>query len=207
MKFLQRLMPLLACSLILPLNLRAETVTDHPALEVVRGYIRAIVKQDWKTSSEMLLPSSLEYRKRQIVEMIKRSRTINEEVAGLSRLGLKDVRELEKMTPQEVYIADRKAVHDLMNIPPDVIKRKQDTLKINILGVVQEEGGKTVHALVRTVQETLDTGIEELLLISLVQDPEFPKKWLIAPDMQNPVTKPLAKTGESTEKSPSSGKK
>lgn len=189
----------LAAALLLigPAGLRAEILPpDHPAAALVQSYLDHVVKQDWTTTSTMLLPSSLERKKDQMVENIKNSRTMTEEQTKLKLLGAKDVREIEKMSPQDAYIADRKAVHQMderMKITPEVIKRKSETLRIVILALVPEDEGKVVHAVVRTRQETLDASIEELLLISAVQDKADPKKWYVAPDMQVPITAPLKK--------------
>ncbi len=167
---------------------------DHPVAAFVKSYLENVVSQDWTATSTMLLTSSLERKKTQMIEIIKNSRTMSEEQAKLKMLGAKDVRDIEKMTPQAAYIADRKAVHEMderMMITPEVIKRKRETLRINILGLVPEEGGKIIHAVVRTRQETLEASIEELLLISVVQDKLDEKKWFVAPDMQVPLTSPL----------------
>jgi hypothetical protein len=107
-------------------------------------------------------------------------------------LGVKDIAELQKMTPQDAYVADRAAVHSRMKVSPDTLKKKQESLKINILGLVSEEDGKIVHALVRTKQDTMELSIEELLLISLTQDRVDTKKWHVVPDMQQPITTPIA---------------
>lgn len=164
---------------------------DHPASAIVKSYLEAVVKQDWKSAAEMLLPSSLERRKEQMILAVKNSSTMTEEAAKLNMLGVKDVKELEALSPQAAYVVDRKAVHERMKIPEDALKRKIDTLKINILGLCPEEEGKIMHAVVRTKQETPDTLIEELLLISLIQDKDSAKKWLVVPDMQQPLTTPL----------------
>lgn len=164
---------------------------DHPAAAIVKSYLEAVVKQDWKAAAELLLPSSLERRKEQMILAIKNSSTMTEEAAKLNMLGVKDVKDLEALSPQAAYIVDRKSVHDRMKIPDEVLKRKIETLKINILGLCPEEDGKIMHAVVRTKQETIDTLIEELLLISLIQDKADTKKWLVVPDMQQPLTTPL----------------
>ncbi len=186
---------LLGLILLFPAKSHAETIpADHPSAALVKSYLVNVVKQDWTAASVMLLPSSLERKKAQMVEIVKNSRTMTEEQAKLKLLNLKDIRDVEKMTPQAAYIADRKAVHDMderMKITPDVLKRKQDTLKIEILGLIPEESGKIIHAVLRTRQETLDASIEELLLISVVQDKTDSKKWFVAPDMQVPITLPL----------------
>lgn len=188
-----RLLPLAVCLLLcIPPAASADNAPlDHPAVDLVKSYLQAIVHQDWKEASAMLLPSALERRRLKVAAAIKNSSTMTEEAAKLNMLGIKDVRELEKMSPQEAYVLDRKAVHDRMHIPASTIKRKSDTLKIKILGVASEEDGKIVHVVVRTSQETEETLIEELLLISCAQDRADAKKWLIVPDMQEPVTTPL----------------
>lgn len=182
-----------AVALLFTAGIRAENLPlDHPTAKVVNAYLEAVVKQDWKTASTMLLPVSLERRKTQMINSVKNSTTMTEEAAKLNMLGVKDVAELQKMTPQEAYVADRAAVHSRMKVSPETIKKKQETLKINILGLVSEETGKIVHAVVRTRQETTDVAIEELLLISLTQDKLDTKKWHVVPDMQQPITTPLA---------------
>ncbi len=191
-------MNLLSKSLVLLVALSGTTAlpaetkpADLAASAIVKSYLEAVVKQDWKTAAEMLLPSSLDRRKEQMILAVKNSSTMTEEAAKLNMLGVKDVKELEALSPQAAYVVDRKAVHDRMKIPDDVLKRKIETLKINILGLCPEEEGKIMHAVVRTKQETNDTLIEELLLISLIQDKTDAKKWLVVPDMQQPLTTPL----------------
>lgn len=186
-------------SLALTLQAPAENLpADHPTSALVTKYLEAVVKQDWKTASDMLLPASLERRRLQMIAAVQNSPTMTDEAAKLAMLGVKDIKELEKMTPQEAYIADRSAVHKRLKVDDKDLKRKQETLKINILGLVPEESGKIVHALVRTKQDTKDVNIEELLLISLTQDKTDAKKWHIVPDMQQPITTPLKAAAPAT---------
>lgn len=171
---------------------------DHPTALIVKQYLEAVVKQDWKTAADMLLPVSLERRRTQMVAAIKNSSTMTEEAAKMNMLGIKDISELEKMSPQQAYVADREAVHERIKITPENLKKKQETLKINILGLVSEESGKIVHAVVRTKQDTTEVTIEELLLISLAVDKADTKKWHIVPDMQQAITTPLAGAAAAT---------
>lgn len=200
---------LLTCVIgsFLSFTAKADTLpASHPTADVVKKYLESVVKQDWETAGKMLLPTSLERRKDQMILSIKNSETMTIEAAKLNMLGIKDIKELEKMSPQEAYVLDRKAVHERVKLTEEVLKKKQDTLKINILGLIPEDEGKIVHALVRTNQETLDAKIDELLLISVVQDKADSKKWLVAPDMQNPITTPL-KAGEEKKEEKKSDKK
>jgi hypothetical protein len=184
----------------LSLAAQAETLpATHPTAAVVKKYLESVVKQDWETAGNMLLPTSLERRKEQMILSIKNSETMTIEAAKLNMLGIKDIKELQKMSPQQAYVVDRKAVHERVKLTEEVLKKKQETLKINILGLIPEDDAKIVHALVRTNQETLDAKIDELLLISVVQDKADAKKWLVAPDMQNPVTTPLKAAEEKKE--------
>jgi hypothetical protein len=165
---------------------------DHPTAEVVKKYLVAIVEQDWTTAAGMIFPASLEGRQQKMVQALKNSPTMTEEAARLKLLGLNEIRELEKLSPQDAYVADRKAVYSRMPIAPEVIKKKKESLKINILGLIPENDAKIVHAVVRTNQETNDTGISELLLISMIQDKTNSAKWFINPDMQQPIATPVS---------------
>ncbi len=87
---------------------------------------------------------------------------------------------------------DREAWHKRINAAPEVTKRKQDTLKIDVLGLVEEKGKDYVHATVRTSQDTLTDKIEELFLISFIKQDG---KWLISPEMKDrPIITPLEKS-------------
>lgn len=165
---------------------------DHPCAELVKKYLAAVVQQDWKTASMMLVPASLERRQRETVNIIKSAPTMTDEEAMLAGYNVKGVGDLEKMTPQEFYQVDREAWHKKLKLTPEATKRKQETLKITVLGLVEEKDKGYVHATVRTSQETLTDKIEELFLISFVPDPSNPKNYLISPEMKDrPVITPL----------------
>jgi uncharacterized protein YrzB (UPF0473 family) len=165
---------------------------DHPCAELVKKYLTSVVQQDWKTASVMLVPASLERRQRETVNIIKSAPTMTDEEAMLAGYNVKGVGDLEKMTPQEFYQIDREAWHKKLKLTPEATKRKQETLKITVLGLVEEKDKGYVHATVRTSQETLTDKIEELFLISFVPDPINPKNYLISPEMKDrPVITPL----------------
>ena len=165
---------------------------DHPCAALVKKYLTAVVQQDWKTASQMLVPSSLERRQRETVQIIKTAPTMTDEENMLAGYNVKGVGDLEKMSPQEFYQVDREAWHKKLKLTPEATKRKQETLKIIVLGLVEEKDKGYVHATVRTSQETLSDKIEELFLISFVSDPANPKNFLISPEMKDrPVITPL----------------
>ena len=164
---------------------------DHPTAAMVKDYLTAVVNQDWATAGAMLSVPSLEKKLQETVSVIKMAPTMTEEAAMLAKLGVKDLAELEKMSPRAFYAAERSAVHARMNIDAAVLARKKETLQINILGLAGEDGDRIVHAVVRTSQETLKEKIQELFLISLQKDSADEKKWLIVPDMMRPISVPL----------------
>lgn len=165
---------------------------DHPCAELVKKYLTAVVMQDWKTASQMLVEDSLERRQRETINIIKSAPTMTDEETMLAGYNVSGVRDLEKMTPQEFYQTDRAAWHKKLKLTPEATQRKQETLKITVLGLVQEKEKGYVHATVRTSQETLTDRIEELFLISFIPDPSNPKNYLISPEMKDrPVITPL----------------
>lgn len=180
--------------LLVTSSLRAEPQSlDHPCTDLVKKYLTAVVQQDWKIAANMLVTDSLDRRQRETVNIIKSAPTMSDEAAMLQGYNVKDYKELEKMSPQEFYVVDRNAWHQKLKIAPETSKRKQETLKIEILGVCSEPDKKYVHVTVRTSQETLTDKIEELFLISFVPDPKNAKGWLISPEMKDrPVITPLA---------------
>ena len=183
-----------------PQSARSEVLElDHPCAELVKKYLTSVVSQDWTTAAALLLPSSLERKQKETVAIIKTAPTMSEESAMLERFGVKDLRELEKMTPQEFYIADRVAWHDRINASDEVMERKKETLKIDVLCLVEEKDKGYVHATVRTSQETLTDRIEELFLISFILKDGSKTEWLIWPELKDrPIITPLegAKDGE-----------
>lgn len=184
---------LLACLLVVP-ALRAEPLPlDHECATLVKKYLTAVVEQDWKVAADMLVTDSLDRRQRETVGIIKSAPTMSDEATMLQGYNVKDYKELEKMSPQEFYVADRNAWHQKLKIAPETTKRKKETLNIKILAVCHEPEKNYVHVTVRTSQETLTDKIEELFLISFVPNPKNPKGWLIAPEMKDrPVITPLA---------------
>lgn len=178
--------------LVLPPQAGADNLPpDHPTAALVKEYLTAVVNQDWEKAGSMLYVPSLERKQQETVSVIKMAPTMTEEAAMLAKLGVKDLAELEKMSPRAFYAAERAAVHARMSIEPAVLARKKETLKINIIGLAGEEGDRIVHAVVRTYQETLKEKIQELFLISLQKDESSEKKWLIVPDMMRPLAEKL----------------
>jgi hypothetical protein len=167
---------------------------DHPSGELVKTYLTAVVHQDWEKAGSMLSEVSLQKKLAETVGIISSAQTMTEEAAMLGRLGLKDLDELQQMSPRAFYAVERAAVHQRINVEPEVLQKKKDTLKINIIGLLGEDGDRVVHAVVRTSQETMRERIHELFLISMERDPADEKRWVVVPDMTRPVAEKLGES-------------
>lgn len=202
--FFSRIRPVLCLALgiaALSTGARAENLPQtHPTVDLVKKYFELVVDQDWKTAAKMIRPASIERKKRETLAIIRSAPTMSEEAAMLGKLGVKDVKELEKMTPEQFYVADRESFHSPSKTNEDVQKQKKKSLKITVLGVIGEQDGKVAHLAVRTSQDVVDQRINELFFISFMQDEKDPKSWLIVPDMQRPVTEPLGNAAASDDK-------
>jgi len=203
---LRHLFPRIAISLLAAIGLAAPELgasslpLTHPTVELVNQYFRHVVNEDWKAAASMLKPASIERKKRRMIEIIKRTRTISEETEMLARLGVKDIRDVEAMTVEEFYAAERKGLSERSDATSEAIrKQKQDSLKVTVLGIIGENKDTIAHLAVRTSQQVLDQQIDELIFLSFEQDPANAKKWYIVPDMQLPVNTPLAEKGKAEE--------
>lgn len=164
----------------------------HPTVDLVKKYFRYVIEQNWREAAKMIRPSSIERKKKETLAIIKSAPTMSEEAAMLGRLGVKDLKELEKMSVEDFYIADRQSFQRPQSATnEDVQKQKRESLKVNVLGVVGEQDNKIIHLVVRTSQEVIDQRIDEIFFISFTQDEVDGSKWVIAPDIQRPVTEPL----------------
>lgn len=169
--------------------LTADDTPSHPAATVVTNYLMAVVGQDWKDASEHVALDALQRRQAQFVEAVQTSPTIDIERARLEGLGVRDLEELRRMSPREFYERERDAMHRPLNVTPATLERKKATLKVSFIAVV-EESDEIAHALVRTSQETLDTVIEEMLVLTLEKQPD--DAWRVVPDAQRPLISPLS---------------
>lgn len=165
----------------------------HPTVALVNQYFRHVVNEDWKAAAAMLKPASIERKKRRMIEIIKRTRTISEETELLARLGVKDIRDVEAMSVEDFYAAERRGLSERTDETTEAIrKQKQESLKVTVLGIIGENKDTIAHLAVRTSQQVLDQQIDELIFLSFEQDAADSKKWYIVPDMQLPVNTPIA---------------
>ena len=166
-----------------------EEAPSHPAAKVVTDYLKAVVGQDWKDAAEHVALDALQRRQQQFVEAVQASPTIDIERARLEGLDVRDIEELRRMDPREFYQRERDAMHRPLNVTPATLDRKKNSLKVSFIAVV-EDGDTVTHALVRTTQETLDTMIEEMLVLTLEKQAD--DAWRVVPDAQRPIITPLS---------------
>jgi hypothetical protein len=170
--------------------LHAENLpSSHPSSEVVKNYLAFVTEQNWKEAAKYVRPSAIAQKHAEVINALKNISTMSEETAILEKFGVKSIDELKKMPLTDFYAADRMLMHNRGKVQsPEIIKKKRDSLKITVYGIVGEPDGKTVHLVVRTYQEVDDYSLNELIFISAVNEEG---KWLVAPDITRPSVKPL----------------
>ena len=162
---------------------------DHPSVAVVKAYLGYVTEQNWKEAAKLVKPAAIERKRAEAIATLKNAPTMSDEAAVLSKFGVKDMKELEKLPLVDFFAADRAIFHSRgRELTPEVLKKKKDSLKINVLGVVGEEDGKNTHLVLRTYQEVEEVGLDELIFISASNEDG---KWLIAPDSMRPSVKSL----------------
>jgi hypothetical protein len=170
--------------------LRAENLAaDHPCVDVVKSYLGFVTEQSWKEAAKLVKPAAIERKRAEAIQSLKNAPTMSDEAAVLKQFGVGNVTELEKLPLVDFFAADRTIFHARgRELTSEVLKKKRESLKINVLGVVGEEGGKAVHLVLRTYQEVEDVALDELIFISAVNEDG---KWVIAPDSMRPSVKSL----------------
>jgi hypothetical protein len=171
-------------------GLHAENLpADHPAAEVVKSYLGFVTEQNWLEAAKLVKPAAIERKRAEAIATLKNAPTMSDEEAVLNKFGVKSIKELESLDLVKFFAADRTIFHSrAKEYTADVLKKKRESLKINVLGVVGEEGGKAAHLVLRTYQEVDDLALDELIFISAVNEDG---KWVIAPDSMRPAVKSL----------------
>jgi hypothetical protein len=186
LRFFSTLFLCLSFSLMQPAQ---AATSEHPCAGLVKKYLTCVVNQNWESAAVLLQPSALARKQKEAVSVMKSATTMSAEQEMLNSFGVKEIRDLEALTPQAFYVLDRISWHKRVNTPAEVSKRKQETLKVDVLGVAEEKDRGYAHVTVRTTQETLTDRVEELFLISFIKEKD---KWLISPDLKDrPIITPL----------------
>jgi hypothetical protein len=169
---------------------RAENLPmDHPSVEVVKNYLGFVTEQNWKEAAKLVKPSAIEKKRVEAIATLKNAPTMSDEENVLAKFGVKDIKALESMPLVDFFAADRAIFHSRgRTLSPDQLKKKRESLKINVLGVVGEADRQAAHLVVRTYQEAEEYGFDELIFITAVNQDG---KWVVAPDNMHPVVKSL----------------
>jgi hypothetical protein len=167
-------------------QLSGDAAAKHPAAKLIDSYLRALVANDWATAAKLTDAETLNERLDSFKKTLEGAPTMSDEAALLKRVGVADLAEAQKLTPEKFFVLERTAVHDSLKIDPEIIKKKTESLKYSILTLVEDEG--LVYALVKAHQETGTESIDEILYMTIRKDADGNYKF--APSLQRPkVTK------------------
>lgn len=162
--------------------------TTHPATKVAEDYLRAIQTHEWAAAAAMVETKSLENLKRFQKEYLRRAPTLPEEEALLEILGLKQISDIDALTPKEVYIRRGEAKTKQLKEPKKHIAEMKSTVVVKTLGVA-EDGADAVHVMIRKEFMAAERAFSELAFVSLVKEG---KSWKISLDAQEPKVVPIA---------------
>ena len=177
---------LTAAAAVAPLQaqLSGEKALAHPAGEAVSAYVRAIITQDWETASKLVAAPMLQERLDNFQQYVKSAPTMTDESAALEKIGLTDLRELEKLTAQDFYVRERSIVHKKLAVSAEDQKQKAKTLKFTIVALAEESDRKLVHVILRSSHETTKARISEVLFLTLTPNAEG--AYVVNTDLQRP---------------------
>ncbi len=201
MKFAPYFLPLFA-ALLLPLSAqeKASDIENHPAVAVVKEYLKFMLAQDWDRSAALVEEDSMKTLRDDYLKRVKRTATLDEEKDVVTKFKLAKLEDMEKMSPRDFYTTYHKVLKERHNVPDEVLKKVRDSMQMKIISLGLETEN-LAHVLVRTKHENDRASIENLELISLVK---VAGKWQVGLNEQVPKIVPLpgAKTGEEAPAAP-----
>ena len=189
MKFAIPFLSLLT-AFVLPLPAQDKSSADlekHPAVQVVKDYLKFMLAQDWERSSALVEDESMKSLRDDYLARIKRSATLDEEKEIVEKFKLQRLEDMEKMAPRDFYVTYHRVLKDRHSVPEEVIQKVRDTMQLRVLSVGEENENLT-HVLVRTKHANDKALIENLELISLVKQNG---KWMVGLNEQVPKITPL----------------
>lgn len=187
----------LCAVLMLGLNLQAQetpsNLENHPAVKVVKEYLKFMLSQDWEASSQIVERKSLEDLRNDYVKRVKETATLDDEKMVVEKFKVKQLEDIGKLSGAEFYIAYHHLLKERSPVDPEVLTRVRESMKLRVLSVA-EETDSLVHVLVRTKHNNEKVVIESLEIISLIKVGD---KWMVGLNEQTPKITPLAaKTDE-----------
>lgn len=162
-------------------------VENHPAVKLVREYMRCMLEQDWTKTAELVDVKSLEDLRRDYVKRVQKSATLDQEKEIVSKFQVKTLEDIDKMSGKQFYISYHAVLKEQRPADPEVLKKIRDTMKLRILSLAMENEN-LAHVLVRTRHATDRANVESLDLISLIKQGN---KWYVGLNEQTPKVTPL----------------
>jgi hypothetical protein len=165
----------------------APSLESHPAVMVVKEYLKHMLAQDWEKSSMLVEEESMRTLRDDYVKRMKRSATLDEEKDIVAKFKVKYLEDLEKMAPRDFYVNYHRILKERHNVPDEVIQKVRTSMQMKVISV-GTESESLAHVLVRTKHSNDRATIENLELISLIKTGE---KWFVGLNEQVPRITPL----------------
>lgn len=195
MNLLRSLIPALACCCIFLSPVAAQdTPTEfdkHPAVAVVKDYLKCMLEQDWTGSSKLVEPKSLNDLRDDYVKRVKSTASLDEEKMVVEKFKVERLEDIEKMSGTDFYIAYHRLLKERAPVEPAVLKKVRDSMKLRILSVAMENEN-LCHILVRTKHNNDRVTVESLEVLSMVK---LGGKWVVGLNEQTPKITPLDAAG------------
>jgi hypothetical protein len=179
-----------------PLRAQNAAAESHPAVKVVREYNSAILNEGWEKASVLIEPASLASLRDDYVDRAKRPGvlSLDDEKLLLGKFAVKDLDAIKKVDPKKFYVGYHQLIKTDKSAPEEVIKRVRETMKLTVLGVVEEKEQNKVHVILRSKHENGRALIDNLELVSLINEGG---KWLVGLNEQTAKVTPLGKNAAS----------
>ena len=202
MNLLRSLIPALACCCIFLTPVMAQdTPTEfdkHPAVLVVKDYLKCMLEQNWTGSSALVEPKSLSDLRDDYVKRVKNTASLDEEKMVVEKFKVERLEDIEKMSGTDFYIAYHRLLKERAPVEPAVLKKVRDSMKLRILSVAMENEN-LCHILVRTKHNNDRVTVESLEVLSMVK---LGGKWVVGLNEQTPKITPLQAAGAGTTETP-----
>ncbi|MFT4638169.1 MAG: hypothetical protein ACI8T1_001487 [Verrucomicrobiales bacterium] len=155
---------------------------------IAEKYVRAIHLHQWEIAAGMVATESLERLKWFQRAHLYQAPTIQAEQELLQLLRIKDVSDIDQLSPREVFIRRGQAQTSRLPNPNDYLKEIGKNVVLESLGAVPEDG--TVHLIIRKEFVAKGKVYSELAFISVIKENG---DWKISLDAQEPVIKEIGK--------------
>ncbi len=162
-------------------------VENHPAVKVVKEYLKCMLEQNWTGSAKLVETKSLEDLRDDYVKRVKSTASLDEERMVVEKFKVKQLEDIEKLSGVDFYIAYHRLLKERAPVEPAVLKKVRDSMKLRILSLALENE-KLCHILVRTKHANDRVNVESLEVLSMVKVGE---NWQVGLNEQTPKLTPI----------------